>query len=169
MARLTEDQWGDVKAAYEVRNLSNRELGAMFGVSETAIRKKADKDCWIKGASSHLIDMKLNVINEVADISSQSSQLSLQHVAAIDDEVSFKLNNDKDLQAIQAKVNLMVANIENPSQALALMTATVKHREARLGKSPDVAVQINTGNVVQALPDDPIAASNAYQRIMGGK
>lgn len=118
----------------------------MFGVSDTAIRKKAEKDGWIKCGSSHLIGMKLNVINDVAEISSQSSHLSSQHISAIDAEVSFKLSNDKDLQAIQDKVNLMVANIDNPSHALALMTATVKHREARLGKSPDTAIQINNAN-----------------------
>ena len=146
MARLNKNKWSEVKAAYEVKNSSNRELAAIFGVSETAIRLKAKSECWIKGQTSHLVDKKINIIKELNELTSQTSQLTSQHLTAIDDEVSFKLASNKDLQVIQDKANEMIAIIDSPSHVLALMTATVKHREARLGKSPDVAVQINNNS-----------------------
>ncbi len=143
MARLTDAQWSVVKADYEVKNLSNRELAAIHGVSESGIRKKAEQDSWQKGASAHLISANLQIIKDLSDVSAQSAHLSAQHIDAISEEVKFRIDNDRDLQAIQNIVNSMARNIDNPAHALALMTATVKHREARLGKSPDVAVQIN--------------------------
>jgi len=153
MARLTEEQWQEVQADYEVRDLPNTELAIRHGVTETAIRKRAKRDSWVKGSSSSLISDKVNIINNVKELSSRSSILSSSHLNAIDDEVRFRLSNDKDLQAIQDKVNLMVNDIDNPAHALALMTATVKHREARLGKQPDTAIQINN-NMGSANPDD---------------
>lgn len=159
MARLTDEQWENVRADFEVRNLPNTELALKHGVTETAIRKRAKRDGWIKGVSSSLVTDKVNIINDVMELSSKSSNLSSNHLAVIDDEVSFRLQNDKDLQAIQDQVNLMVRNIENPSHALALMTATVKHREARLGKSPDTAIQINNNT------SSPEFESNYLKRI----
>lgn len=143
MARLTDDQWLEIRADYEVRHTSNRELASKHGVTEAAIRKKAKQQGWIKEGSSHLVDKKTNIIKELHDLSSQSSQLSSHHLAAIDDEVSFTLQNNSDLQLIQNRINLMVDQVENPAHLLALMSATVKHREARLGKSPETAIQIN--------------------------
>ncbi len=152
MARLSEYTWGVIKADFEVKSISNRALAEQYGITETAIRKRASRDGWIRGGSSRLIEKKINVINEVYEISSQSSRLSSQHIAAIDEEVLFRLQNDKDLQFIQDKINVLAKQIDNPSHALALMTATVKHREARLGKSPDTAIQINNSMPVQSGP-----------------
>lgn len=143
MARLTAENWELVKADYEVRSLSNRELAGKYGVSEAAIRKKAKAQGWVKEESAHLIEKKASVIKDLHNLSSQSAHLSSHHIAAIDDEVMFKLQSDKDMQAIQDKVNLMVDGVDNPNHLLALMNATVKHREARLGKSPETAIQIN--------------------------
>lgn len=143
MARLSQEQWEQVQADYEVRNLPNTELASKYGVSEGAVRKKAKERSWIKGGSTSLIDDKAGIINDMKEFALKSTMLSTSHLNAIDDEVRFRLNNDKDMQAIQDKVNLMVRELDNPTHALALMNATVKHREARLGKSPETAIQIN--------------------------
>lgn len=154
MARLSDTEWAKVRAEYEVKHLSDHELSRLFGVSNTAIRKKAIKDGWIKGGSSQLVDAKLKIIKDISDLSSQSSQLSSQHLSVIDSDVAFRLRNDKDLEAIQVVANKMLAQVDNPSALLALVTITVKHREARLGKSPDTAIQINTsGAQVKTLDD----------------
>ncbi len=72
----------------------------------------------------------------------------------VSDEVRFRLENDAHLRLIQNKANTMLDAIDKPSDALALMTLTVKHREARLGRSPDTAIQINTnGAQVKTLDD----------------
>jgi len=165
MAKLTDELWAQIKAAYEVKAISIRELASMYGISDTAIRKKAQSDGWIKCGSSHLIDAKLNVIKTMAEIGSQSSHLSSHHLSAIDDEVSFRIKNDASLQAIQNKIDLMVDKIDNPSHALALMTATVRHREARLGKSPDVAVQINNNGGIQSKDEFRAIAEDLLNKV----
>ena len=143
MARLTSSQWAEIKALYEVKVISEHELAKQFGISNTAIRKMAVKHGWIKNGSSHLVDMNHKVIKCLEEISSQNSTLSSQHIVVIADEVAFRCKSDEDLQAIQDVVNKLVKSVDIAPHALALMTATIKHREARLGKSPDVAIQIN--------------------------
>lgn len=160
MARPSSEQWAEVKAAYEIKNISIRELAASFGLSDTAVRKKANAEGWIKGGSSHLVDANIKVINDIKEISSQSSQLSSQHLGVISDEVAFKLQSDADLQAIQRVVNKMVDTIDSPVQALALMNATVKHREARLGKQADTEINVNTQNNVFAKIERVIVRPN---------
>lgn len=171
MARPSSEQWAEVKAAYEIKNISIRELAASFGLSDTAVRKKASAEGWIKGGSSHLVDANIKVINDIRQISSQCSQLSSQHLDVISDEVAFKIQSDSDLQAIQRKINGMVESIDSPVQALALMNATVKHREARLGKSPDTAIQINASGSVNMVKADmsPQDAARAYADMVAAR
>ena len=165
MARLSETQWALARAEYEVKNLSNREIADKFGVTEGAIRKRAALDFWVKGQSAHLVEKKLKVISDLEAISTQSTNLSTQHLQVIDDDVSFRLQNNKDLQSIQKVVNAMIsAGLENPTHALALMSATVKHREARLGKSPETAIQINNGISPRDITDDDLADIIASSR-----
>ena len=143
MARLNEAQWQEVKAAYEVQPLSNRELADKFKVSEGAIRLRAKDGGWIKGQSTHLVEAKLKAIKDIAAVNAQTTQLSTQHQGVIDADVAFRLQNDDDLEAIQFVARQMLAQVENPAALLALTNITIKHREARLGKTPLMAMQIN--------------------------
>jgi len=149
MARLTADEWERVRADYEVRSMSFNELSKKYGIGKSTISKRVNSEGWIKGKSEPLVEKKINVINELVDIAEKSEPLGEPHNAAIDEEVAFILENNKDLQRIQRKVNEMVALAENPNQVLALMNATVRHREARVGKNPEVAIQVN--NQVQVI------------------
>ncbi len=154
MARLTKEQWLDARADYEVRCLDNCAIAARHGVSETAVRKAAIRDGWIFGKSSSIVDKSVKAIKDMVAASSESSNLSSSALAAVSDEVQFRLDNDKDMAAIQAKANKMLRAVDTPAAALQLMALTVKHREARLGKSPDTAIQINTnGTQVKTLDD----------------
>lgn len=154
MARLNDAQWALVRAAYEVQTLSNRELADKFQVSEGAIRLRAKDGGWIKGQSTHLVEAKLKAIKDIASVNAQTTRLSTQHQGVIDADVAFRLQNDDDLEAIQVVARQMLAQVENPAALLALTNITVKHREARLGRSPDTAIQINTnGAQVKTLDD----------------
>lgn len=148
MARLNEAQWQQVKAAYEVRNLSNRELADKFQVSEGAIRLRAKEGGWIKGQSTHLVDKNISILNDIKSLGAQTTQLSTQHQAAISDEVQFRIDSDKDMAAIQTKANLLINAIDSPVAAAQLMALTVKHREARLGKQPNVAVNVVNTQII---------------------
>jgi hypothetical protein len=47
VARLTPEQWNDIRAKFEV-GASARELSVIFGISHTAINKKAEKEGWTR-------------------------------------------------------------------------------------------------------------------------
>ena len=143
MARLTKQQWADARADCEVRCMDNCTIAKRYNVSEAAVRKAAIREGWVFGKSSSIVEKSINVIKEMVDVSSQSSRLSTSAQAAIFDEVQFRLESDKDLQAIQSKAMLMLDAIDSPAAAAQLMALTVKHREARLGKTPLMAMQIN--------------------------
>ena len=149
MARLTADEWERVRADYEVRSMSFNELSKKYGIGKSTISKRVNSEGWIKGKSEPLVDKKVNIINGLIEVSKESEPLGEPHKTAIDQEVAFILENNKDLQRIQRKVNAMVELAENPNHVLALMNATVRHREARVGKNPEVAIQVN--NQVQVI------------------
>ena len=47
MARLTDDQWAEIRAKFEA-GATARELAAAYGISHTAINKKAGKEGWTR-------------------------------------------------------------------------------------------------------------------------
>lgn len=81
MGRLTLEQWEQARAEYEVRGISLREVAKIFGVSDMAVRKKANKEGWEQGKSSHMVEKKVAIIKAAAEFEKESSQLprTLQH------------------------------------------------------------------------------------------
>nr|WP_281719961.1 hypothetical protein [Nitrosomonas nitrosa] len=47
MARLTLEKWSEIRAQFEV-GASARELSSIYGISHTAINKKAEKEGWTR-------------------------------------------------------------------------------------------------------------------------
>lgn len=75
MARLTAQKWDEARAEYEVRGISMREVARLFGVAESAVRKKAKNDGWIQGKSARLVDRKVAAVKALAEINEESAQL----------------------------------------------------------------------------------------------
>lgn len=86
---------------------------------------------------------------------------------------------DERTKHIEFFTNATVKNIERMLDKINGSTSIVEHRVAQaaikdgretvLGKSPDLAVQINNAPTPSYhIPDDPVEASRAYQRIMQG-
>ncbi len=86
---------------------------------------------------------------------------------------------DERTKHIQFFTNATVKNIGRMVDKIDGSTSIIEHRVAQaaikdgretvLGKSPDVAVQINNAPAPSYyIPDDPVAAAAAYQRIMQG-
>lgn len=76
MARLTPEQWEMARAEYEIRGSSLREVARKFGVSDTAVRKKAVMEGWQQGKSSHLVEKSLAVIKAKLEVEKESSHLT---------------------------------------------------------------------------------------------
>jgi flagellar capping protein FliD len=153
VARLTDDIRKLILADYHV-GISQRQLALDYDVSPATINKLC------KGIEPKNTDKVNTLVAVNMELSSQSEREVNAIIREVNAEVAFRLKNDKDLQAIQDKVNEMAFSIDSPSAALALMSATVKHREARLGKGAEVAVQVNNNitaierRIIDVHPDD---------------
>ena len=72
MARLTPEQWEDVKAMYATGHYVVTDIAQQFGVSHTAINKRAKQENWQK------LDYAIvtNAINASAELKREVSKVS---------------------------------------------------------------------------------------------
>ena len=97
MPRLTKEKWLEVKAEYENPTQSVNQLAQDYGISEAAIRKKANKDNWQKtnSESSRIIEEKVRTIKTLHELEEKSSNLSVPEQEKIDIEVQRRLELDE--------------------------------------------------------------------------
>ena len=118
MARLTAEQWEQARAEYEVRGVSFKVIAKEFGVSDVAVGKRASKEGWVQGKSSHLVEKKTNAIKMLYDVEMQSLPLSQTFQTTIDDVVRERLEADHLLaqldKALMLKAHAILAKVELP-------------------------------------------------------
>lgn len=160
MARLTSEQWDEVKSIYLLGAATLDELGERFGVSRAAIQKKRDKENWVqfdKGFTAKAIEDRAQLKIEVAKVAKVADGATLQ---VIDREID-RLSSEKalmheDMTEIRSMM-LDVMREKRDAGKLSViecktgMEAIAKESEVKFGKSPDTAIQIN--NNVGAVED----------------
>ena len=72
--------------------------------------------------------------------------------AVVRDDVAFRLQNDADMEAVRQHVMMLSATTEKATDAKAIMETLRIQREARLGKAPDTAIQINNNSAPEIDP-----------------
>ena len=143
MARLTEEQWGEIRASYEVDGVSFGQLAKDWSIHKSNIARRANKEGWIQGKTQHLVEKKANAIKALEEVRNETQHLTQHHEKAIDKAVAFILKNESRMEKVARKAEKMIDEVDNPTHIKALMDTFAKHREAVLGKSPDTAIQIN--------------------------
>ncbi|MDP8078348.1 hypothetical protein [Phocoenobacter skyensis] len=149
MARLTVEQWEQAKADYEIAGLTQRQIAEKYKVSAGAVGQRASKENWeTKQETKQDKTNKVNAIIELARIENKTKQeLSNVEQAVFDisvaDEVNFRLQNDKDMDSVRDKAMELLKGVKRASDVKQIMDTLRIQREARLGKSPDTAIQIN--------------------------
>ena len=166
MARLSAEQWAMARADYEIRGLSVTEIARQYGCAKSAVSMRAKADGWQAGKTEQAVADKSKAIMQLARIEQETEQrLSATERAVFDrvvaDDVAFRLQNDSDMEAVREHAMRLLPMVEKPADAKALMETLRIQREARLGKSPDTAIQINNNAPVEL---EPRAAS---QKIAG--
>lgn len=155
MARLTQEQWGEIRARYEVDGSSLGELEREYNVTKQAISKKVKKEGWGKGQSSHLVAGKVQAVRDLQKVVDESSQLSSHHQELIADRSKFILEMegifDNAIKYNQVKANkILKERAENQEATLSDFNQhsqiTARNKEQVMGKSPDTAIQINNTN-----------------------
>lgn len=156
MARLTAEQWEQAKADYEIAGLTQRQIAEKYNVTAGAVGQRASKEKWeTKQETKQDKNNKANAIIELARIEAKTKQeLSNIEQAVFDitvtDEVEFRLQNDKDMEAVRDKAMELLAGVDRVSDVKGIMDTLRIQREARLGKQPDT--QVNIQNNIETTP-----------------
>lgn len=166
MARLSAEQWMAARADFEIAGLSVSEIARKYNVAKSSVSDKAKAQGWEPNKTERSVSEKSNAIIALAKVNQESEQkLNNVERAVFDrvvaDDVAFRLQNDSDMEAVREHAMRLLPMVEKPADAKALMETLRIQREARLGKSPDTAIQINNNAPVEL---EPRAAS---QKIAG--
>lgn len=150
MARLTQAQWEAARADYEIGGLTQREIADKYDVTAGAVGQKASKEKWrTKQKTKQDKDKKASAIIDLVKVEQETKQeLSKTEQAVFDivvaDEVEFRLQNDADMQIVRDKAMELLRGVDKASDVKGIMDTLRVQREARLGKAPDTAIQINS-------------------------
>lgn len=146
MARLTGEQWDVVKSEYITGRYSTRALADRHNVSNAAISKKAKADGWVVMDSNvvdTLVESRMVMEHGVNELAKVNKVNSVNLTRAVNDLAEFEMQSNKRMAEAENKAMDILDTVEKASDVKAIMETLVKHREARLGKSPDTAIQIN--------------------------
>ena len=157
LARLTNEQWSEVRAHYATGRYTNRDLAEMYGVSHVAIQKKSKAEEWTKADSesvARLVKAKAAYDEEVTKLPKVTNTDSGNFAMAIDVLAEFEAKSNNRMAKVEDKAMMLLDDVDNPAHVKAIMETLVKHREARLGKSPETAIQINNSTSTGLAGDD---------------
>ena len=152
--------WEIVKAFYE-RGLSLSDIVSREEVKITdrsSISKRAKAEGWVKGEKSTLVEKEVTAKQELIAVNSQKSTLNSTERFVNDmmvaERLQFETTNNARMELTAQKAMEMLDVSERAGDVKAVMDTLKVHRESRLGKSPDVAVQIN--NNTESTPKSTI-------------
>ena len=156
------------RADFEIAGLSVSEIARKYNVAKSSVSDKAKAQGWEPNKTERSVSEKSNAIIALAKVNQESEQkLNNVERAVFDrvvaDDVAFRLQNDSDMEAVREHAMRLLPMVEKPADAKALMETLRIQREARLGKSPDTAIQINNNAPVEL---EPRAASQKISGIL---
>jgi hypothetical protein len=146
MARLTAEQWEEVKADWATGHYSLAELSKMHSVSNAAISKKATAEAWQKldpKTVETFVSAKSEMVREVNKISEVNKVNAVNLLTSIDRLGQRKAKaEDVGDKLIQAFGDAIPA-CESPSDLKDLATGFKAVYEPMFKTNPDTAIQFN--------------------------
>lgn len=146
MGRLTEGQWEQARADYEIRGVSLGELAKRYGVATSSVSRKARSEGWTQGQMQDLANRKVAAIKEIAQIETQTQDLPLRFRHTLDSVVREKL----EAEGLLAELDVAIASkaIEMAGKATSADELETLSR-ARKNLAPQVPKEGTTVNVTQ--------------------
>lgn len=151
MARPTPEQRAAARVDFEVGGMSQTAIACKYGVSRGAVSQWAAAEGWQAGKTKQIQDKKVNAVMALAEAEAETKQTKLNSLErevldrVVADDVSFRLQNDKDMQAVREHAMRLLPMVVKLSDAKLLMETLRIQREAMLGRVPDTMVQVNNG------------------------
>lgn len=154
MARLTAEQWEQVKAKYATGQYSVTDIAQEFGVSHTAVNKRAKSENWQKldhTIVTNAINARAELKREVSKVSNETSIETLHLENEIDRLASRKaFAEDVGMNLLKA-INDNIKNCAEPKDVKELATGFKQVYEPMFKTTPDTAIQINNTNNPQEI------------------
>jgi hypothetical protein len=173
MAHSVRD-WEIVRAFFE-RGLSLSEIVEREEVpikSKSQISKTAAKEGWIKDEKKQIFEKEIKARQDLKEVAVKKETLKeterFINDIMVSERLKFETTSNARMELVAQKAMEMLDMSERAGDVKSVMDTLKVHREARLGKSPEVAVQINNNVPASThIPDDPLAASTAYRKMIG--
>lgn len=151
MARLTKEQWAEVKAIYALGQEPVLGIAERFGVSHTAINKKAKLEGWEKlenAIVAQAINSRAALKSEVSKVSKSMKLETLSVETEIERLATEKANLHEDMLEVRQMMLGAMRNKYDGGELSILdcksgIEALAKEHETKFGKNPDTAIQIN--------------------------
>lgn len=144
MAKVTEQVWAKAKALYE-KGTSLRAIELETDIPYKTIDNRAKKNAWQKGSLAQLIDDTVRVKAEFGTLNLAQQEIVSAEVDQRTKHIQFFSH------AAVTNVKQAMSDVCDGQADYQRRADTInKGREAVLGKTPETAIQINTGT---PLPD----------------
>lgn len=159
MARLRPDQWADIRAAWIGTNEPIRELARRFGVTEGAIRQRAEKECWgPRNASGRKREIVASTLAGIPQTTQPTTQRE-------DPGPTFQAEVDADIE-VQRFAGALFVKILHRADSL-LNSIQVADEDVQEGATTlTVPVKID-GRELNAIADASRKALDGYRRVRG--
>ncbi len=158
------DQWERVKALFEI-GLPLNEIARETEIDKGSISRKAKQSGWEKGKRQPMVAKEIKARQSLKELEAEKATLNATQRVAHDVTVAKRMERLEffdDAHVLVAQVTINKVKIEGESatfQDLSAAANTItKAREGVLGKSPEVAVQVNnngqqTAEVIDRSPE----------------
>ncbi|SMH29583.1 terminase [Azospirillum agricola] len=132
MAKRQDIDWTAIEAEYRVGKLSNRQIGDRFGVSESAIRSRANKEKWVRTAresahqSAHLpvVEILPPIDRTARSIPLAERRDSVEHAREIAGRMLDELDTvTSHVGELEQLIEIETADDENGRRRAAMMKA----------------------------------------------
>jgi hypothetical protein len=157
MARPTPEQRAAARVDFEVGGMSQTAIARKYGVSRGAVSQWAAAEGWQAGKTKQIQEKKVNAVMALVEAEAETKQANLNSLerAVLDgliaDEVAFRTQSDARMEATALVAMRMLEAADKVSDVKMVMETLRIQREARLGKAPDTAIQINNGEVASGI------------------
>ena len=161
MARLTDVQWEEMRAAHEAHGKSFSELSEVYGVHKSNISRRAKAEGWNQEKTQRLISATVENEKEKIALRNETQQLNAtlreEVRREVSDRLALELQRNEDLQRLRGAAMTLAGKavamadaaemIEEVKGAMAVVEGASRvvktESECVLGKTPDTAIQIN--------------------------
>lgn len=165
-------QWAKIKALFEL-GVSLKDISKEIGIDKAAVSRRAKAEGWEKAVNQPLVDIIVKAKQQLKEVDKIKSTKSQQEVNAIDTAVEkrlMRLEFFDNAHVLVAQVTVNKIKVEGEAASFQDLSAAAntitKAREGVMGKTPDVAIQVNNNGqqVTEAFDRSPerVRAARAF-------